>query len=109
MEHRVDDSTQHVCPILCVMLFVCQGEDVSESVQHNRVLQCRRPHPFLLAPLHGFPSGLSKQPPQDIKRKEQRKKEEGRDRDRNEIPDMKTKLKSKTAGKQQGEEKNSYY
>lgn len=96
-----------VCDVMCV----CQKEDVSESVQHNRVLQCGRPHLFLLAPLHGLAPSPSNQPQQDIKRNGQRKKGVGwhTDKIRNEIPDRRKKTQKQESCKTGGREKKKLF
>lgn len=55
---------------VCVCVCVCSRE---ESVQHNGVLQCGRPHPSLRAPLHGLLFGPLKLPWRDFKRKGQKR------------------------------------
>ena len=103
-EHGVSDSAQRVCPISWC---VCRRE---KSVQHNGVLQCGRPLPFLPAPLHGLLSGPSKLPWQDFKRKGRMRKDGGGGRDivdttrhtRSEIPNVYSiwkKIRSKRGGK----------
>lgn len=69
VEHRVGDSPQCMCPILCVIRML-QREDVSESVQHNRELQCGWPHPFL--PVRGLLFVPSELPQTGLKRKGQK-------------------------------------